>query len=368
MSQTRFGDPETDGKGDYRTFEQKVEDRVEGLAVQAEAKKIFDASQADAKDDEGWRPFVKGGDFWLRKPKGIPALWGSGTDVLWAEGESLMIYGMLGMGKSTLALNLLHAQLFGGWVLDQPVLAVDGRILYLAMDRPAQISRASRQIFTESEYEKLNERVAIWRGPPPGDMSKDIHLLNRMAEKAGADIVYLDSIKDAAIGLSSDEVGAGYNMARQNLIAEGRQLCELHHPIKHGSGAVTDIYGSAWIANGAGSIVELSAKKPGDPIVDFKHKRQPADTVGPFKLLHDQDSGRITVHHAVDLIKAAEAEKDNGGLTASAAAYLLYRSGEPADIEKARRKLNKEEGLVCRKGERGGKGTAWFPADTEASE
>ena len=37
--------------------------------------------------------------------------------------------------------------------------------------------------------------------------------LSTVCRVPGADTVYLDSVKDAAIGLSDDAVGAGYNRA-----------------------------------------------------------------------------------------------------------------------------------------------------------
>ncbi len=87
------------------------------------------------------------------------------------------------------------------------------------MDRPAQIARAAHRIFTEDERDLLAERVRFWKGPPPADIARNPGLLLALAEAAGAQTVYLDSVKDAAIGLSDDEVGAGYNRARQRLLA-----------------------------------------------------------------------------------------------------------------------------------------------------
>jgi hypothetical protein len=57
--------------------------------------------------------------------------------------------------------------------------------------------------------------------------------------------VFIDSLKDAAIGLSEDEVAAAYNRGRQYLLAAGRELCELHHTVKRGQRTPTaaDIYG-----------------------------------------------------------------------------------------------------------------------------
>jgi len=218
----------------------------------------------------------------------------------------------------------------------------------------------------------LAERLLIWRGPPPADIAKNPGLLNALAEKADADTVYLDSVKDAALGLSEDEVGAGYNRARQHLLAHNRQLAELHHTVKRGAGggpptSVADIYGSAWIANGTGSIVMLSGD-PGDPIVGFRHVRAPADQLGPFQLLHDQDAGTLAVFHSTDLVELATAA-GFVGLTAKGAAAALFGVTEPntGQVEKARRRLMKltETGLLTHaEGDRGrgGQPSTWFPA------
>ena len=62
-------------------------------------------------------------------PDTVPALWGDGTEVLWAEDESLMIAGPMGLGKTTLAVLLMHAQLGVG----------DGTVLGLPVaERPRQ--------------------------------------------------------------------------------------------------------------------------------------------------------------------------------------------------------------------------------------
>ena len=118
-------------------------------------------------------------------------------------------------------------------VLALPVTGRGKRVLYLAMDRPAQIARSLHRQFPEGKRKMLAEKLVVWKGPPPGDLAANPALLTSLAEKAGADIVFLDSLKDAAIGLSDDAVGAGYNRARQLLLQSGRQLCELHHPVKH---------------------------------------------------------------------------------------------------------------------------------------
>jgi hypothetical protein len=48
-----------------------------------------------------------GGDFILDEPEIVPAVWGTGERVLWAEGEGIMITGHQGVGKTTVAQQLV---------------------------------------------------------------------------------------------------------------------------------------------------------------------------------------------------------------------------------------------------------------------
>jgi hypothetical protein len=81
----------------------------------------------------------------------------------------------------------------------------------------------------EEHRTQLHEHRTVWQGPPPGDLAKYPSLLLELCKQACADAVIVDSLKDAAVGLSADEVGAGYNRARQNACAAGVQVLELHH-------------------------------------------------------------------------------------------------------------------------------------------
>lgn len=274
------------------------------------------------------------------------ALWGDGEHILWAEGEALMIAGGMGLGKTTLAGQLVRAQLgLDAEVLGLPVTIVDAPILYLAMDRPRQIRRSMLRQFHPTERDAL-ANLLIRPGPPIADIAARPTLLVEMAIEAGAGTIYIDSLKDAAVGLSSDEVGAAYNRARQFALANNVQVCELHHLIKRnpmgGSpNSVADVYGSNWLTAGAGSVVMLTGD-PGDPIVEFRHAKQPHTEVGPFRLLHNQTLGRFTIDHEVDLLVLAAAAGANG-LSAQGAAAAIFEREKPtrAQVEKARRRLDK---------------------------
>ncbi|MEV7833006.1 bifunctional DNA primase/polymerase [Streptomyces subrutilus] len=299
--------------------------------------------------------FKRGGAFFHDVPATPPAIWGVGGEVLWAEGEALLIAAPQGVGKTTLAHQLIRARLgLQERVLGFPV-APGKVVLLLAMDRPSQIRRAGARIFGRDDPAYLNDHLVVWEGPPPFDLAKRPEILAAMCEKAKADTVIIDSIKDAAIGLSDDAVGAGYNRARQKALAEGVQVLESHHVIKRGpNGAapntMADIYGSTWITSGTGSVILLWGEA-GDPLVSFRHLKQPMDEVGPFHLVHDHEAGTTDVQHAADLLEMARRGGVHG-VTAMAAAEALFETKKvtPSQKEKARRRLEKltKSGLLVR--------------------
>lgn len=288
--------------------------------------------------------FTPGGNFMFDIPDKTPAVWGAEQDVAWAVGEALMICGSPGVGKTTLTGQLVAGSLFGGDVLGLPVTPCD-KVLYLAMDRPQQIARSLRRHFTRAQKEEVNNRLTIWKGPPPADLAKNPDLLRDLCLEAGANRVVVDSLKDAAIGLSEDAVGAGYNNARQKALAADIEVLELHHQVKRGAdggtpNTLSDVYGSTWLTGGAGSVILLSGK-PGDTIVDFRHLKQPADTIGPFKVMHDHAAGISSVWNAADPLAMIQASRGQG-ITARDYAAALFEKDKPTanEIEKARRKLN----------------------------
>ncbi|MFC8715801.1 AAA family ATPase [Kitasatospora sp. NPDC057198] len=291
--------------------------------------------------------FRPGGAFFHNVPDIPAAVWGTGSDVLWAEGEALLIAAPQGVGKTTLAHQLIRARLgLQESVLGYPV-QPGKRVLLLAMDRPAQTRRAGSRIFAKDDLAFLNEHLVIWEGPPPYDMAKRTDILALMCARADADTVVIDSIKDGAIGLSDDAVGAGYNRARQRALAEGVQVLENHHLVKRGpNGAapntMADIYGSTWITSGTGSVILLWGEA-GDPVVTFRHLKQPMDEVGPLRLVHDHAAGTTTVAQVADLFDLIRANGVNG-LTAAQAAETLFetKNPSPAQREKARRRLEKQ--------------------------
>jgi replicative DNA helicase len=319
-------------------------------------------------DTNGWRArLINGASFIFDIPEKVAAVWGDGDSVLWAAGEALMICGPQGVGKTTLAGQVVAARLgLIPEVLGWTVASGTRRVLYLAMDRPQQAARSLGRLMREEWRETIRERLVVWQGPPPADMASSPAMLAEMCRAADADTVVIDSVKDAAVGLAKDEIGAGYNRARQTAIAAGVEVLELHHQRKAGDGGkqpktLSDVYGSTWIPSGAGSVLLLWGEA-GDPVVELLHVKQPRNDVGPLTIIHDHETGRSRVdreNFARDLVYLTGRQPH--GMTPRAAAVALFSVPDPDrnQVEKARYRLDsyvKKGVMVCREGARGGGG------------
>lgn len=307
---------------------------------------LEDATSGPAADHR----LLDGGAWLFDQGVELDPLWGTGDEILWARGESLVIAAPTGVGKTTLAQQLVLAGLgLRKDLLGMPVQPMN-RVLYLAMDRPNQARRSLLRMIEPQYREHLEGRLIVWRGPPPGDIVKDPTVLQELARKARANVVVIDSLKDAAVGIAKDEVGTAINIALQHMLADNVDVLALHHVRKSEDRnhreptSVDEIYGSSMITNGAGSIV-LMWGEPGDAIVKFRHLKQPAGEVGPFTLAHDHSAGSTEIDHGIDALQAI---LDTGkfGLTPTGLASLMFprtdgKSPTKNEVIKARRRLER---------------------------
>jgi replicative DNA helicase len=300
---------------------------------------------------------LTGAEFVLDAPTTQQAIWGSGEEILWSAGESMYLTGPLGTGKSTLQQQLLMGRLgLREEVLGWPV-ADDGRpSVLIAADRPAQIKRSMARMFGEEHRAVIEERLRVQKGPPPLDIVKHPELLVEFVGDAGS--LFIDSLKDLARPLTSDEVGASVNRALQLVIEGGCQVVVLHHHRKATSEnkrprAIADVYGSLWLPAGAGSVVTLWGE-PGDSVVELLHLKAPAEEVGPLELEHDHQRGESRRCDRLDAWVLLHRAGD-GGIGAGEVAATIYGKTTPtrSDVEKVRRRLERfvREGKATRIGD-----------------
>ncbi|MFC5668304.1 DnaB-like helicase N-terminal domain-containing protein [Kitasatospora misakiensis] len=311
------------------------------------------------------RFMVDGWDFVTKTGAAKEPLWGTPGELAWAAGESLMIVGAPGVGKTTIAHQVIFARIgLGDSALGMPV-AESKRVLYLAMDRPQQIARAMARL-VRPEHEKLvRERLIIWEGPLPSSLDKEPGLLAEMASAHGADTIVIDSLKDAVSTLVDDSLAIAYNTARSRAMREGVQIMELHHQRKATADAprgqrptLDRVYGSTWLTSGAGSVLFITGEA-GDPVVNLHHVKTSTGEIGPLTIVHDHEAGTSTVEETIDIAELLRATPD--GVTAKqlAAAMTGDKKPDAAAIGRARRRLNTQvkSGLAeVEKGSAGGIG------------
>lgn len=263
-----------------------------------------------------------GASFVLDEASDLAARWGRGAEVLWARGESLMIVGPPGVGKTTLAGQVVAALIgIRRDVLGLPVEPAK-RVLYLAMDRPRQVRRAFARLFTEQDRHALAERLVVQPGPIARDLGRAPEELLALARRHDCDTVIVDSLKDAAVKLTDDETAGNVNRAIQACNAADVDVLVLHHQRKGQGGekptSLADVYGSTWITAGTGSVVLLWGES-GSELVELVHLKQPADPVGPLHVEHDHHAGTSKVTRGFDALAYVRLAGPNGVTIAQAA-------------------------------------------------
>ena len=315
---------------------------------------------------------IDGATFILDHPSEVPAIWGrlDTQEVVWAEGELLLIVGPQGVGKSTVMqqIALRRAGILEAPFLSLPVVRDARPILYVAADRPSQIQRSFSRMTTEDHRRQLAERLVVWRGPLPFNLTSEPDRFVDFVCDFGVGSVFIDSLKDIALDLSKDETGSRVNAAFQATLASGVEVVAAHHQRKAQANnkkptSLADVYGSVWVTSGAGSVL-LVWGDAGDSVVEITHLKQPAVEFGPVFAVHDHDAGTTVIQPEFDVRVMLRSER---GMTVKGYASLLFQTDEPGrnQIEKARRKLKAlvasgEAREVEREKERGGKAESVF--------
>jgi Bifunctional DNA primase/polymerase, N-terminal/AAA domain len=203
-----------------------------------------------------------------------PAIWGPPDSPLWMPGESLMIAGESGLGKSTLAQSLVAGRIgLLSEVLGYPVEDDGGRVLYLAADRALQIRRMMRRVAPrDTDWASINDRLLIREGSPLVRLTDEGNStwLVEQAQAMGVTTVVIDSLKNVILKPSDEGLANAYDQTRQALVNRGINLIEIHHTRKTttqgqgGRGGMDDVHGSIALVAGAGSVLTLSRPRGAD--------------------------------------------------------------------------------------------------------
>jgi replicative DNA helicase len=259
------------------------------------------AERAIMDTDQIFRgPGTRGDAFLLDQDNDVHALWGHGSEVLWSEGEPLFITAPPNVGKSTLAqqLAMRRAGLRDGDLLDYPVEATMGRILYIAADRPRQIARSWRRMVRDDDRLGLASTVVVYPDNLPFRISSNPEaLLPFVKSFPNVTDVFIDSFMDVA-SLADEEPSTNANEALQSLVRHGIEVCVMHHDRKHESrrkvARLDDIYGGRAVTKGAGSVLYLEGE-PGTLHAKVRHLKTPATRVQPFDMHINARSGECIV-------------------------------------------------------------------------
>jgi hypothetical protein len=130
------------------------------------------------------------------------------------------------------------------------------------------------------------------------------------------------------------------------VIARGVELMLLHHERKAANGGkrvhtLDDVYGSTWLTSGLGPVFVLDGE-PGDPTVELRHLKQPAEPIGPLTLRHDHGSELTALlgDDVPDLLGYLIAAGANGVTARDAAIAIIGRAAE-SDLKSIKRQLGK---------------------------
>ncbi len=247
-------------------------------------------------------------DDWVLDEAGLSrAVVGKDSQCLWADGESLLVVGDTGHGKSTFTQNIVRAEI--GLVPDILGMVVRqfANILYVAADRPKQIKASLRRMITETNRLVWHDKVWIHDGPldfvlneHPEKMAPFVKELAEHLDRPPFEVVVFDSLKDLVSEMDDNTAGIQINRAFQSLCRLGAQVAVDMHPRKMGSPkdkerppTLDDVQGNKNITAGAGSVVYLGVSGE-DGRSQLYHLKSPSGSVNGMWLSFEGATGNIS--------------------------------------------------------------------------
>jgi len=288
---------------------------------------------------------------------GDRCLWGTGETILLARGESLMIAGREGVGKTTIAAQVARARLGGldplgvpwrvlGHLVD-PLEDADAVVVYLALDRPRQVARLLAAMF-EGQPDEVRSRMLVIRAPAleavQAGRAAFLEWLLAQVDGRPIGLAILDSLKDVMLKPTSDEEAGRWHVIRSAIVGElDVPLIELHHLKKRTEeGGNDSVFGSALLTAGPGSILQIHGR-PGDGDYLLEHTKMPAWQQPPLKITHHYGTEGLWWSEVLgtqsDDVEAAVFAAGDAGATVPELVERIVDERKPA----ARRKMIQRE-------------------------
>ncbi|OBI89266.1 hypothetical protein A9X01_13885 [Mycobacterium asiaticum] len=357
------------------TRERRIDNLVEAFEERDEAKRQVSERKAQALINVDADRAMDGLTFLTFNDDSEP-IWGAGAEVLAAQGEGVVICGPQGVGKSTLAQQLVLARMgiTSSMLLGYPVARDERPIFYLAMDRPMQIRRSLARMVDlteETAAATIKRQLIVWKGRVPIKANEAPEAFAEWVAQHGRNpgLVIVDSLKDLLSGLIGDDDGIGFNDAMQRVIENGTEFLSLHHQRKATAdnlkpAQLSDVYGSGWLTAGQGSVLLLWGQ-PGASSVELSHLKQPQERVGPLIIKHQHGEGASTKIDAAHVITALADRAGEIGISEADAVAEVFGIDDPAgpgyvaaksSVRRTLNKLARDKVLAYEAGSRGGSG------------
>lgn len=294
-------------------------------------------------------------------------VWGTGKVVAWPKNQGFMVFGTDGTGKSTVLQQIALGRL---GLRDSNVLgfdvALDERsVLYLALDRPAQIRQSiARMVDLNSStvYDTLKRRLTVIKGPVPFQCDTNPKaFVDWCLGLAGDDcgLVIVDSVKDMVSSPKEDVAGAGFNDVVQLFIGKGIEFGCAHHNRKESQQNarprnLADVYGSRWLTAGMGSVLNIWRNDDGSR--ELTQLKAPyGNPFRPVEYTDDYDSGtsKITDDWRSELASHLSAAGRDGLTDAECVLRVFGQTPKDTGYESSRQKITRQINVWRKEGQTG---------------
>jgi hypothetical protein len=282
----------------------------------------------------------------------VEPLWGIGDErPYWASGEALILVGADGTHKTTIGQGLALRQA-GIWhdpcLLGLKVRRVDGPVLYLALDRPAQQARSLTRFTSRLDNEALAmlpERLVVWSGPLPGWVGSTPNGLTDFVAALGDErgcsfgATIIDNVSDLYGNLADTDIASVAGQSVNRCASAGIETAALHHQRKRDTKSkkypesIDDIYGGRMFTKATGTVLGLHRVMDSDDApLTVTHLKAPLGFRGKVTVIPELATGDMRMLPAALHLAALEGSVDPLVASVAKAIKILTEARSSATV------------------------------------